>query len=193
MKTIVGLGNPGEEYTRARHNAGRMALEHFAGKNDFPEWDFSKKYESLVSEPSSAKASAGKGKIKKEGILLLLPETFMNNSGKAVKNLSAKNTIVLHDDIDLPLGKIKISFGRGSGGHKGVESIIRALKSRDFWRIRIGVSPKKKPERKKIPDFLLSPMRKLDFETLKKSFKKISEALETMISDSPEKAMNLYN
>lgn len=183
MKTIVGLGNPGEEYARTSHNAGRMALERFAGKNDFSEWEFSKKYESLTSE----------GKIKKEGIRLLLPETFMNNSGKAVKNLSAKNTIVLHDDIDLPLGKIKISFGRGSGGHKGVESVIRALKTKDFWRIRIGVSPKKKPEHKKIPEFLTSPMKKPDFEALKKSFKKISEALETMISDSPEKSMNLYN
>lgn len=158
-------------------------MEYFAKKNDFSEWDFAKKYESLVSG----------GKIKKESALLLLPETFMNNSGKAVKNVSAKNIIVLHDDIDLPLGKIKISFGRGSGGHKGIESIMRALKSRDFWRIRIGVSSKRKPEHKKIPDFLTTPMRKPDFETLKKSFKKISEALETMITETPEKAMNKFN
>jgi len=193
MFAIVGLGNPGEEYERTRHNAGRLALEYFAKKNEFAEWDFSKKYESLVSEgkikkPASAKASAGK-----ENALLLLPETFMNNSGKAVKNLSPKNLIVVHDDIDLPLGKFKIAFGRGSGGHKGVESVMRALKTKDFWRIRIGVAPKKKPDHKKIPDFLTSPMRKPDLETLKKSFKKISEALETMLSDSPERAMNLYN
>ncbi|MBI5787046.1 MAG: aminoacyl-tRNA hydrolase [Candidatus Niyogibacteria bacterium] len=183
MRAVIGLGNPGEEHEKTRHNAGRLALEYFAQKNDFSDWEFSKKYESLVSE----------GKIKKESALLLLPETFMNNSGKAVKNLSAKNTIILHDDIDLPLGKIKISYGRGSGGHKGVESVMRALKTKEFWRIRIGVSPKKKPEHKKIPDFLLTPIRKPDLETLKKSFKKISEALETMLSDSPEKAMNLYN
>ena len=193
MFAIVGLGNPGEEYERTRHNAGRLALEYFAKKNEFAEWDFSKKYESLVSEgkikkPASAKASAGK-----ENALLLLPETFMNNSGKAVKKLLPKNLTVIHDDIDLPLGRFKIVFGRGSGGHKGVESVMRALKTKDFWRVRVGVASKKKPERKKIPDFLLTPMRKPDFETLKKSFKKISEALGIMLSESPEKAMNLYN
>ena len=183
MKTIVGLGNPGEEYKQARHNAGRLALEYFAKKNDFSEWKKSKPLQSIV----------GEGALKKEKVILILPETFMNNSGVAVKNLSAKNIIVLHDDIDLPLGKIKISFGRGSGGHKGVESVIRALKTKNFWRIRIGVSPCKKPEHKKIPDFLTSTMRKPDFETLKKSFKKISEALETMLAESPEKAMGKFN
>lgn len=189
MKIIVGLGNPGSDYSETRHNAGRLALEYFAKKNDFPDWKESNKYFSLISE----------GEIGKKPVLLLLPETFMNNSGKAIAHLKAKSyklkaeLIVLHDDIDLPLGKIKISFGRGSGGHKGVESVIRALKTKDFWRIRIGVSPKNKLPHKKIPDFLTSPMRKPDFETLKKSFKKISEALETMLSKSPEKAMNLYN
>ena len=183
MKTIVGLGNPGEEYKQTRHNAGRMVLEYFAKKNDFPDWKENSNLQSIVSL----------GMVGKEKITLILPETFMNNSGKAVKNLSAKNLIVLHDDIDLPLGKFKISFGRGSGGHKGVESVIRALKTKNFCRIRIGVSPKHKPEHKKIPDFLTAPMRKPDFETLKKSFKKISEALEVMLSESPEKAMNKFN
>ena|SRR3989338_82391 len=183
MKTVVGLGNPGEEYKQTRHNAGRLALEYFAKKNYFPGWQKNSNLQSIVSLGGSGK----------EKVMLVLPETFMNNSGKAVKNLSAKNLIVLHDDIDVPLGKFKISFGRGSGGHKGVESVIRALKTKNFWRIRIGVSPKRKPEHKKIPDFLTTPMRKQDFETLKKSFKKISEALETMISESTEKAMNLFN
>jgi len=183
MKTIVGLGNPGEEYKQTRHNAGRMVLEYFAKKNDFHGWQKNSNLQSIVSL----------GKCGKEKVMLILPETFMNNSGKAVKNLSAKNIVVLHDDIDLALGKIKISYGRGSGGHKGVESVIRALKTKNFWRLRIGVSPKKKPEHKKIPDFLLSPMRKSDLETLKKSFKKISEALEIVISESHEKAMNLFN
>ncbi len=183
MKTIVGLGNPGGEYEQTRHNAGRAAVEYFAKKNDFPDWQKNSNLQSIVSLE----------KVGEEKVMLVLPETFMNNSGRAVKNLSAKNLIVLHDDIDLPLGKFKISYGRGSGGHKGVESVIRALKTKDFWRMRIGVSPKRKPEHKKIPDFLTSPMRKPDFETLKKSFKKISDALETMISESAEKAMNEFN
>src|SRR3989344_9598956 len=101
MKTVIGLGNPGEEHKKTRHNAGRLALEYFAEKNEFADWDFSKKYGSLASEgkiknPASAKASAGK-----ENALLLLPETFMNNSGKAAKNLLPKNLIIIHDDIDL--------------------------------------------------------------------------------------------
>lgn len=183
MKVIIGLGNPGKEYEKTRHNAGRMAVKAFAKKHEFPEWEFSKKYQSLVSA----------GKIGKEKILLLLPETFMNHSGKAVKRLDAKNSIVVHDDIDLALGAFKISFGRGSGGHKGVSSIIRALKTKDFARIRIGILPPKKPDHKKMPNFLTSKFRTPELQTLSRLFKKTSEALETTILENPQKAMNLYN
>jgi peptidyl-tRNA hydrolase, PTH1 family len=190
MKIIVGLCNPGKEYRLTRHNAGRMAVEYFARKNNFPEFEFSKKYQSLVSE----------NEIKSLKVLLFFPETFMNNSGKAFKNfdpkrhaLIVKNLITLHDDIDIAIGKFKISFGRGSGGHKGVESVIRAFKTKNFWRVRIGVGPDKKPPQKEIPKFLLSEFRPDELKKLKKCFPKISSALTIMISDSPSKAMNIYN
>ena len=125
--------------------------------------------------------------------MLLFPQTFMNHSGKAARGLNPKNLTVIHDDVDLPLGTFKISFDRGSGGHKGIESIIRALKSQKFARIRIGVSPRVKPEHKTMPEFLTSPLRADELKKLSPVFKKISEALECIASDSIERAMNQFN
>src|SRR6185437_15078568 len=132
---IVGLGNPGNEYEKTRHNAGRLAVEQIAKKEDFDDFELNKKAEALVTE----------GKIGKEKVTLVLPETLMNKSGKSVTALvksikAAKNLVVIHDDLDLPLGTIKMVFARGSGGHKGVESIMRALRTEEFTRIRIGIS-----------------------------------------------------
>jgi len=132
MIIIVGLGNPGEKYKNTRHNVGFQVINEFARENDFPEFKLSKRYNSLISE--------------KENIVLVKPQTFMNESGKAVKAL-LKNTmktvlVVIHDDIDLPLGKIRISKNRGAAGHKGVESIIKEIGTKDFTRFRIGISPK---------------------------------------------------
>lgn len=183
MKIIVGLGNPGAEYEKTRHNAGALALQYAARTFKFSDWESAKKYESLASE----------GKIGDEKILFLRPQTFMNNSGKAVRGLNPKNITVIHDDVDLPLGSIKISFGRGSGGHNGVESIIRALKTREFARIRIGVAPKIKPDHKKMPDFLTSAFRADELKKLSPVFKKTSEALECITTDGPERAMNRFN
>lgn len=151
MKIIAGLGNPGKEYQTTRHNAGRIALEVFRKKNKFNDWEFDKKLNALTS--------------KKNGILLILPETFMNKSGLSLKKIitsqkKARDLIVVHDDIDLELGKFKISFNKSSGGHKGVESIIKNIKTKEFARIRIGISlttPKgkiKKPKPDKILNFL---------------------------------------
>src|SRR3989344_583814 len=148
---IVGLGNPGEEYESTRHNCGRMAVEFFArtaGLNGF--------------KPDKAKKSiAGGGMVGKTAVALVLPDTFMNKSGFAVAKYvksqkAAERMVVVYDDLDLPLGKLKISFDRGSGGHKGLESIIRSVKTQKFTRVRIGVSPStatgslRKPEGKKV-------------------------------------------
>jgi PTH1 family peptidyl-tRNA hydrolase len=177
---IVGLGNPGKKYKNTRHNIGFLVLDKFQKaysrhrrdgptgiskkfqyrENNFPEFKLVKKFNSLISE----------GKISGKKILLAKPQTFMNNSGKAVKSLCLNffeikamaviskknkkegnnvlnkpsnnflnNLFVVHDDVDLPLGKIKISRGRGSGGHKGVESIIKELGTKNFVRFRIGI------------------------------------------------------
>ena len=179
MKIIVGLGNPGKEYENTRHNTGRILV-------------------GMVEK-----------KLEKEGekkkIKFLTPDTFMNNSGKAVApliktNKDLKDLIVIYDDIDLPLGKIKISFNRSSGGHNGLASVIKSVKSEEFLRIRVGISPatpsgklKKPTGEKAVLNFLLGEFKKPELETLKKLSKKVAEIVETVFSESKEKAMSLYN
>lgn len=181
--TIFGLGNPGKEYENTRHNAGRMAVEYFAKKNDFPEFKLDKKANALISK---------NGKT-----LAILPETFMNKSGfSAAKLFKAKkdnkDLIVIHDDLDLQLGKIKISYGKNSGGHKGVESVMRALKTKNFIRIRIGViAGKKKPN--DILKFIIGKFKPDEEKEFKKILKKVSEALEVILENSPERAMSEFN
>ncbi|MEK7080960.1 MAG: aminoacyl-tRNA hydrolase [Patescibacteria group bacterium] len=133
------------------------------------------------------------------------PDNFMNNSGKAIAPLiktkkDLKDLVVIYDDIDLPLGKIKISFNRSSGGHNGLNSVIKALKSEEFLRIRIGTAPAtpsgkiKKPKGEKaILNFLLGEFKKPELETLKKLSKKVAETIETIFTENKEKAMSLYN
>jgi len=175
MKLVVGLGNPGEEYEKTRHNTGRIMVGMIQ-----------KKFE-------------GK-KIK-----FITPDTFMNNSGKAVAFLvkskkDLKDLIVIYDDIDLPIGKMKISFNRSSGGHKGLESIIKALKSQEFLRIRIGIAPAtpsgklRKPKGEKaVLNFILGEFKEKELSEFKKLSKKVAEAIEVIFTESKEKAMSLYN
>lgn len=193
--TIVGLGNPGSEYENTRHNAGRLAVEHFDAIHELGGFVMNGKSKSLVS----------KGTLGKHSVTLVLPETFMNKSGSAVGKFvtsakAAERLVVVYDDIDLPFGSIKLSFGRGSGGHKGIESIIRAVKTKDFVRVRIGVAPttpsgkmKKPAGEKKVHDFILGEFTKKEQETLKKLFKIITPAIESIIVDGRAKAMNQFN
>lgn len=188
MYYIVGLGNPGEEYESTRHNTGRMAVEAFSKQQKFPEWVLDKKINALKTER----------KVGKEKAELLLPETFMNNSGDAVKKVitskkKVRNLIVVHDDLDLPLGKFKISFAKSSAGHKGVESVIKKIKSNEFIRVRVGISPKKKPDAKELAKFLLSKFGPKELSIFKKTVKKITFALEMIVSEGLEKAMSRYN
>lgn len=191
MYIIAGLGNPGEKYKDSRHSAGRIILELYSKDLKLSPFNFDKKTNSLIAE------------IKKKAVLII-PETFMNNSGTAIKKLitskiKAKNLIVIHDDLDLPLGKFKISFNRGTAGHKGIESIIKNIKTNEFIRIRVGVSPAtpggkiKKPESKKIIDFIISDFKKEELLKLKKISKDIFEALELIIKGNLDKAMNCFN
>ena len=209
---ILGLGNPGEEYKSTRHNSGATILDAFSKKiakeNGGAEWKKDNNRQSLVAKarlPSPAgKANGGQGDLDGEKILLVKPLAFMNKSGVAVKDLvgqkkKLEKLVVIHDDLDLPIGGMKIVFNRGSGGHKGVESIIRAVKSEAFTRIRIGICPTtpsgklKKPDHKKLMDFIVEDFKKPEMEAFKKVAKKACEALETIISESRAKAMTEYN
>jgi PTH1 family peptidyl-tRNA hydrolase len=193
--TIVGLGNPGEEYELTRHNTGRIILSALHKKENLSPFKLDKKLKALVSE----------GKIGKDKIEVIFPETFMNKSGISVAPLiknkkQAERLIVVHDDLDLPLGTMKISFNRGSGGHKGIESIIKAIKTEAFVRVRIGVSPKttkgkaKKPKgEEKIVNFIIGKFSKLEQETLKKVGKQVAEAIVTLVKDGRERAMGEFN
>jgi len=195
MYTIVGLGNPGEEYESTRHNTGRYVLLHFLKTFDFPDMVFNKKYQSLASE----------GKVKKEKVLVLFPETFMNKSGASISSLitskkKAESLVVVHDDLDLPIGKIKISFNRGTGGHRGVLSIVKTLKTEGFVRIRVGISPAspsgkiKKPKGDRdVEKHILGKWKPPEIEALKKVSKKITGALEVLVTESKEKAMSEFN
>ncbi|PIR69546.1 MAG: aminoacyl-tRNA hydrolase [Candidatus Niyogibacteria bacterium CG10_big_fil_rev_8_21_14_0_10_46_36] len=186
MYTLVGLGNPGEQYECTRHNAGRMAVIAFAKKMELEDWKIDKKRQSLKTE----------GALKKEKFTCLLPETFMNKSGIAVKGMSvkmARTLVVLYDDIDIELGRFKISFDRGSGGHKGLESIMRMIKTKDFVRVRIGIAPRRKPGQKQMPAFLLKKFNAKELGKLKTVFKKTNEALTTIITEGHQKAMNTHN
>jgi PTH1 family peptidyl-tRNA hydrolase len=194
MKIVVGLGNPGEEYENTRHNVGMIMLDYMLGKK--AEWE----------ESDNAKTLYFKDKVGSKPVEYLKPQTFMNKSGFTVlhvKNkhkLTLKDIVVIYDDIDLPLGKMKISFNRSSGGHNGLGSIIKSLKSEEFLRIRVGISPatpsgkirKPKGERD-VLKFLLGEFKKSELETLKKLSKKVAEAVECIFTESKDKAMSLYN
>lgn len=160
MYTIVGLGNPGEEYQDTRHNTGKMALE-------------------VVEKKVKAK--------------YIHQDTYMNKTGSAVAKVikskkAAEKLIVIYDDLDLPIGTMKISWNRGSGGHKGLESIIRAIKTKEFIRIRIGIGKKADVEK-----HILGKFTPREREELKKVFKKVTEAVGTIVEHGLPRAMSEFN
>lgn len=189
---IIGLGNPGGEYAKTRHNAGRMAVEAFAKKHGFPEFVLKKSAQALVSEDT----------IAGEKVILVLPEVYMNHSGKAapsfVKSVrAAKQLLVVRDELDLPLGVLKMTtYGRGSGGHKGVESIMRALKTKDFAQMKLGISGEtargklKKPTgEEKVVAHVIGKFKPTEEAELKKMLKRAGEGIEYFIEEGIEAAM----
>lgn len=187
---IVGLGNSGKEYEKTRHNAGRLAVELFAKKEGFPPFVVKKTALALVSE----------GVVDGEKVALVLPETMMNLSGKSVGALvkspkGAKNLLVLQDELDLPLGSMKMVFGRNSGGHKGIESVMRAIKTKEFARIRVGISgagkkhqAKKPSGEEKVVKHVIGKWKPTEEALLKKALKKAVEATRLFITDGIDRA-----
>lgn len=194
MILIVGLGNPGEEYKTSRHNTGFIVLDNILGKADW-------------KQSSGAKALFYKDSVFKKSVLYLKPQNFMNNSGAAVLyaqnekiKIKSQDIVVIYDDIDLPLGSLKISFNRSSGGHNGLESVIKKIKSREFVRIRVGISPKtpsgkiRKPKGEEaILKFLLGKFKEDELKEIKKISKKVGEIIEMIIVEGREKAMSVFN
>lgn len=191
MVLIVGLGNPGPKFKNTRHNVGFLVLDEFSKENSFPDWVESKSTNCLYAKKI----------ISEKEIELVKPLTYMNNSGRTVRaiakkhNLKSKNIIVIHDDLDLPLGKIKIIRNRGGAGHKGVQSIMNELRTKDFIRIRIGIKSATSDKRQKTSTekFVLQKFSKEEGKILKDITKKAVEAIEMFLKEGLEKTMNAVN
>lgn len=194
MKLVVGLGNPGEEYEATRHNTGWIMLDFLLGNK--ADW----------KPANGTRLLYYKDSIGGKQTEYIKPTTFMNNSGVAVVHvkekhkLKLKDIVVIYDDVDLPIGKMKISYDRSSGGHNGLESIIKKLKSKEFVRIRVGIAPTtptgkiKKPKGEEaMLKFLLGKFKDSELSELKKLSKKVKEAIEVLLSEGKDKAMSIYN
>ncbi len=192
---IVGLGNPGEEYENTRHNVGRMVAELLHDKISASDWRDDKKSRAKISQ----------GVLFGNDVKIILPDNYMNNSGGSVSRFvkskkQAERMIVVHDDIDLPVGSLKVVFNRGAGGHRGVESVEHVLKTRAFIRVRVGVVPKtlsgklRKPKGKeKVHNFILKNLSKKDREEIDNAVKKAVSAIESIVGNGYLKAMNEHN
>jgi PTH1 family peptidyl-tRNA hydrolase len=186
VKLIVGLGNPGIEYQFTPHNVGFLAVDRIAG--------------SLGAEIRNrqCRALTARVEIGGETVLLAKPETYMNLSGVSVRELAAEyearpdaDLIVIQDELDFPLGTVRIHTRRSSAGHNGIESIIGALGTQDFLRIRIGVAPERKVDDGE--RYLLSPLRKADLAVVDVALDTAAEAVRMILKEGPAAAMNRFN
>lgn len=185
MYLIVGLGNPGSRYQRTRHNIGFMVLEKIAARCE------------VDLKQKSFDALWNRGKIDGINVLLAMPQTYMNLSGNAVRELLAyfkvdtNNLIVIHDDLDLPVGTIRLKSGGGDAGHKGLKSIAACLGSADFMRIRIGIG---KPSGKQpVEDYVLQRFGPEESDLLHQSIQIASEATTDIVTSGMQQAMAKYH
>lgn len=186
MKLIVGLGNPGREYAATRHNAGFMVIDRLA-----PDMG-------VAVEKKMFKALVGQGRIEGEKVVLAKPQTYMNLSGEAVSallnwyKLTTADLIVIYDDLDLPPGKLRIRSGGGSGGHKGMQSIIQVLGTENFLRVRVGIGRPAEPDFE-TADYVLSRFGGNEAKEVEEALDLAAEAVRCIVRDGVERAMNLYN
>ena len=188
MKLIIGLGNPGKDYADTWHNLGFMALDKFQKFHSFGKF---KKEAKLLSEISV-------GQTGKEKIILAKPLTFMNNSGQAVAllghyfKITAKDIIVIQDDLDLALGKIRLAGNSSAGGHNGIKSIIETLHTKEFIRIKIGVKTDKL-EKMDAADYVLENIGSKNKKVIGEVLEKSGQAIDEIIEGSLASAMNKFN
>lgn len=190
MITIVALGNPGDDYVSTRHNVGWIVLSRLIAEGKFPS----------LTKSSAYNARVGEGVVCGNDVSVLFPLTFMNHSGVSVLKYigthgQSKDVIVVHDDIDLPCGDVRVSVNRGAGGHNGVQSIIDSLGTKDFSRVRIGIGKKnifgvlKRPRGEALSKFVLGTFSSHEIKQMDEVSKKVFDALTCIIKDGIEKAM----
>jgi PTH1 family peptidyl-tRNA hydrolase len=192
MKLIVGLGNPGQGYARNRHNIGFRCLNHFARR------------QGIRFDSRRGNARTGVGEVAGGGVILAKPQTFMNLSGLPVSRLVKKygvalsDLLVVYDDLDLPLGKVRLRYGGGSGGHKGVSSIISSLGSQDFPRLRVGIGRPAMTENPVETDegvisYVLGDFTPEEARIVAQVIPRVSEAIVCFLTEGISSAMNKYN
>lgn len=183
---VVGLGNPGNKYRNTRHNVGFMTLDYIASK------------ENMEFKKSKFKGETASKVIEDNNILFLKPDTFMNLSGESVISaakfykIPPEDIIIIYDDISLDIGKLRIRRKGSAGGHNGIKSIIANIGSQDFPRIKVGVG-KQSEEFDDLADYVLSSFKINEKQELDNAIERAYAALKTILSDSVDKAMNLYN
>lgn len=181
MKLIVGLGNPGDKYFHTRHNLGFAVLDKMAPDVN---WSEEKRFKSIICKLS-------------KDLLLIKPQTYMNNSGMAVSLLvnfykvKPEDIIIIHDDLDLKLGKIKVRIGGSAAGHHGVESIISALGTDQFIRVRLGIGNLQ--VHSNVEKFVVEPFMPNEKSIVKRMLKKASAALELILDKGLQNAQSQYN
>jgi PTH1 family peptidyl-tRNA hydrolase len=186
VKLIVGLGNPGDEYRLTPHNLGFLVVDRIAGERG------------VEIRNRQCRALTARIQVGDEPVLLVKPETYMNLSGLSVRELVAEyeakpeaDLIVIQDELDFPLGTLRIHTRRSSAGHNGIESIIGALGTQDFLRIRIGVAPERRVEDGE--RYLLSPLRKAELAVVDGILDTAAEAVKVILTEGPAAAMNRFN
>jgi len=191
MRLIAGLGNPGQSYAHNRHNVGFTCLNHFARTHG------------IRFDSKQGRARIGTGEVASDKVVLAKPQTYMNQSGQSVSllvrkfNISLNNLIVIHDDLDLPLGKIRLRYNGSSGGHKGVDSIVSELGSQEFTRIRVGIGRPTTDSIEISEDdviaYVLGDFTPDQARTIAEVIPRVSEALLCLLTEGLTTAMNKYN
>lgn len=184
MKIVVGLGNPGNEYSGTRHNVGFMAIDELARQWGISSWK--KRNQALIAEYRG-----------EEPVVLIKPQTYMNLSGVAVGELARwykvapEDVIVIFDDMDLPIGRLRLRMKGGSGGHRGIESLLTHLPNGNFQRVRIGID--RPPTNWQVVDYVLSGFTSVEEPLLNEALTRAAEAVECIVKQGMSKAMNVYN
>ena len=180
MKLVVGLGNPGLEYSQTRHNVGYMFLDKY-----YSDFTLNKKFKAMELNTN----------IGDENVILIKPITYMNSSGDSLilyKNyykVNDNDILIIHDDMDISLGDYKLSFNHGAGGHNGIKSIIKNLSSKEFYRLRMGISKNDK----EMKDYVLDKFSKKELDILDNTFSKLEDIVSDFVSLDKDRFMMKYN